>query len=381
MIKISDQRWNKLRLACAEPSAIPDALKDWFAKRVGTRAGISARIAEQQKRMYGKSVSLTQKEVADYPYTAADEKRINYYLGTLTENKISLNKNTPAFDPDRKPYKLMMTDYEFIRQAAVSRRIKDGDTLPLLNLFNLLPDAYKRKPFLYRPGDGALHNNPNIRVLFKGAIAKARRCDDPSITLLKINPVRHWKDIRSIPSRDIEYRGKKDMAVWRGASTGNRKASGRRTDLVEMFFDQQDRFDVGFSKIVDEKDSRTHLVKDMKSIKELLQYKLLVCLEGNDVATGLKWMLNSNSVVMMPRPSVCGWLMEDTLKPFVHYIPLADDFSDAEKQFGWAVNHEAACIEISKNASRYMSQFLDPRRETLIECEVFRHYLDNIVFY
>ena len=72
--------------------------------------------------------------------------------------------------------------------------------------------------------------------------------------------------------------------------------------------------------------------------------------------------------------------MEDTLEPFVHYIPLADDFSDAEELFDWAVSHEAECIEISNNASRFLSQFFDSRREVLLECEVLKRYLDNLIF-
>ena len=70
--------------------------------------------------------------------------------------------------------------------------------------------------------------------------------------------------------------------------------------------------------------------------------------------------------------------MEDKLEPFVHYIPLADDFSDAKERFDWAMNHESECIEISRNASQFIAQFLDLKTEVLIECAVIQCYLDNI---
>lgn len=58
--------------------------------------------------------------------------------------------------------------------------------------------------------------------------------------------------------------------------------------------------------------------------------------------------------------------MEDSLKPFVHYIPLADNFSDVEERFNWAVIHEAECIDISNNVSRFMNQFMNLHREIVI---------------
>jgi len=82
--------------------------------------------------------------------------------------------------------------------------------------------------------------------------------------------------------------------------------------------------------------------------------------------------------VMMAKPTICSWAMEDQLKPFVHYLPLKDDFSNLEEVYQWAISNENACIEIANNATRFIEMFLDIRRELLIECEVMRRYLDNI---
>jgi len=374
MVKRTRIRWNTLKVALTDPSAVPNALKDLWARLRGSRCSIEERIAEQQRRLYGTFTPLTRAEASACDFAEADEKRIEYYLGDIGRQPVSLNSQTPEFRPDTRPFKLTIADYTSLLQAAESRRIKDGDTLPLLHLFSLLPEEYKNKKFLYRLGDNWKKSR------FEGLIAKSRPCDDLAVTLLKINPVRNWKDLYTVGSLDIDFQQKKTEAVWRGATTGDKKTKGTRTELVQKFFYDRTHFDVGFSQVLAPKDPRAQRVKDMKSIREMLQYKFLICLEGNDVATGLKWMLQSNSVVMMPRPTTSGWLMEDRLEPFVHYIPLADDFSDAKERFDWALNNEAACIEISNNASQFMDPFLDPRRETLIECEVFRRYLNNIEF-
>ena len=48
--------------------------------------------------------------------------------------------------------------------------------------------------------------------------------------------------------------------------------------------------------------------------KEQLKCRYLLAVEGNDVASGLKWMLASNSVVLMAPPRRETWLAESRLR-------------------------------------------------------------------
>lgn len=58
-------------------------------------------------------------------------------------------------------------------------------------------------------------------------------------------------------------------------------------------------------------------------------------MEGNDVSSGLKWNLLSNSVVLMPKPTRTSWAMEEFevvgAEPWVHYIPMHADGSNTEE--------------------------------------------------
>jgi hypothetical protein len=350
-------------------------IKKRVIKLLPKRFGINERIRNIQQQAYARHIDLTAEEVSNCQYTIAEEERINYYLGATGKHRILPPDPSTLNRALQRDSRLILADYDYIFQAAISSQIIDAYTLPLLNLFNLLPAPYKRKRFLYIYGDHA-RKSP-----LEGVLAKTRRCEDRAVTLLKLNPVRHWRYVAGIPAVDVDYRRKKEMAIWRGVLTGERKASGARWDFVKKFYTSSRHFDVGFApfpKQENRADPETNLLKDRKTVEEMLRYKFLVCLEGNDVASGLKWMLSSNSVVMMPRPTVSSWVMEEKLQPFVHYIPLADDFSDAEERFHWAVNHEEECMKISRNASEYMSQFMDHRREVLIECAVLKRYLDRI---
>ena len=42
----------------------------------------------------------------------------------------------------------------------------------------------------------------------------------------------------------------------------------------------------------------------------LKKHKFILCIEGNDVASNLKWVMSSNSVAVMPKPKFESWFME-----------------------------------------------------------------------
>jgi hypothetical protein len=110
----------------------------------------------------------------------------------------------------------------------------------------------------------------------------------------------------------------------------------------------------------------------------MLRYKYLLSIEGNDVATGLKWNLASSSVVFMPIPSVSTYAMEDKLVPYVHYIPLKRDGSDLEEQLAWARANDDKCRWISEQATQYMQDlWMSPKAKSdnaLLEMLLAKYY-------
>jgi hypothetical protein len=95
----------------------------------------------------------------------------------------------------------------------------------------------------------------------------------------------------------------------------------------------------------------------------LLRHRYLISVEGDDVATNLKWALWSASAVIMPPPTMCSWAMEDRLVPWVHYVPVAHDFSNLTAVVNWceAPAHAGACQRIAAAGREYMMEhrFLD----------------------
>ena len=112
----------------------------------------------------------------------------------------------------------------------------------------------------------------------------------------------------------------------------------------------------------------------------MLKYKFLLSLEGNDVATNLKWILLSNSVVLMAKPTKCSWFMEDMLIPFTHYVPLNDDCSNIEEMYNWCMDNLDKCKVISQNATSFMKKFLNDENEKYILNKVLKEYFDKVKF-
>jgi hypothetical protein len=112
------------------------------------------------------------------------------------------------------------------------------------------------------------------------------------------------------------------------------------------------------------------------TIEEHLDYKFIMSLEGNDVASNLKWVMSSNSIAVTPKHTVETWFMEGTLIPNYHYIEVKDDFSDLEERLTYYINHPDEAEAIIQHAHEYVNQFRDEKREKLISLLVLKRYFE-----
>jgi len=207
----------------------------------------------------------------------------------------------------------------------------------------------------------------------------------------KIEQERHWGEmfLGCVYNYRKGYLGyfqrKKPMIGWRGATTGCDRFWENRGLFIKTHSDNP-YCDIGFNWITMNewlfKPQELRFIKDNlkppQTLNQQLQYKYVVSIDGNDKASDLNWKLASNSVVFMKPPVVESWLMEGLLKPWVHYVPLADDFSDLNQKLIWAENNLDKCLQIIRNANMWMGQFLDYDREQRIMNKVMERFIDNV---
>jgi hypothetical protein len=192
--------------------------------------------------------------------------------------------------------------------------------------------------------------------------------------ILNLNTPRHWSSLSDVTKYDIPFQNKNNKLLWRGSSTGK----DRRILLVEKFQNHINKnIDIKFSNLCQNVPNNNYIINNL-SIQEQLQSKFLISVEGNDVATNLKWILYSNSVVLMPKPTIVSWLMEDDLIPGKHYIEIKADFSDLEEKYQWCLKNLEECKKISENGRKYIEQFLDSNKEKKIVKKILEVYCKTV---
>ena len=196
---------------------------------------------------------------------------------------------------------------------------------------------------------------------------------------------------REVFNSDIPFFRKRGIVLWRGATTGQPNRIANRFDLVTSYFGSTNpKINIGFSNIawgtvdtsgniIDYNNYRPY-VKGKMTIKQQLEYKYLISVDGNDKSSSINWQLASNSLVFMAKPTKISWLIEDRLIPNVHYIQLKDDFSDLEEKLEWCEQNPIKCQEIVNNSTQYMSQFYEDEREKYIEAQVIMTYFRKMNF-
>ena len=306
------------------------------------------------------------------------EDRINYYTNNLTKfdkRIISIPQSLELNDKENFRWDTMQAfSFEQFYQYLVEKRhvINAHYIVAIIEHFRpfiIKNPQYANKTFLCRFGDcTTLGDHPFF--------VKARRIEDKNAMIFRFNKDRHWKAVEFVKHNDIPFDKKNgNVLVWRGGLTG--KVELRESFITKHFYNP--KCDVGFTDYPQNQFDKKYL-KPRMSMNSQLKYKYLLSLEGNDVATGLKWQLYSNSVVFMKKPTFVSWAMEDKLEPYVHYIPLNDDFSDVDEKLRWAESNQDRCEIISRNATQYIEQFRNEDIEKHIHQQILKIYFEKCEF-
>lgn len=216
----------------------------------------------------------------------------------------------------------------------------------IVEFIHYFPDSYR---WAYNPGD--------VNYLFPvPEITKSRPILDGTDKnrnniIMNLDKVRHftWVD------DPFSWEQKTCCVIFRGDTTNK----PHRTRFIEMW--------------------ETHPLCNLKSgggmdLYDHLKYRYIMTLEGNDVASNLKWVMSSNSIAVMPRPKFETWYMEARLIPNYHYIEIASDYSDLIEKVQYYESHPDEAKQIIHNAHEWVSQFKDKKREKLISLMVLQKY-------
>ncbi|MFV8430393.1 glycosyl transferase family 90 [Vibrio owensii] len=261
------------------------------------------------------------------------QERVGYYCKITTPSKLDSSKSTSL--------------------RRFSHKGQSAYTYDLKEFLRYFPDT---NPFCYYFGDEvAVEDCP---TLYK---ARPIEGNNDNSVLFKLNKRRHFQFVNDA----LDFHDKKDMAVFRGFVK-----RVHRIRFMEAMFENP-MMDAGQSNPSQE---HPEWQKDFMSIQEQLKYKFIICLEGNDVATNLKWAMSSNSVVVTPKMRFETWFMEGTLQPGVHYVEVKDDWSDFDEKINYYLENPDKAEAMIENAHRHVAQFQDEQLESLICIKTLEKY-------
>ena len=314
-----------------------------------------------------------------------------------------MNQKLKALSGKHKNNKLLYYSKNFVRQAIPMKiyqsqlesklaTIKDyhlGNIRSRLNYYNKLDHKTnlsesvgrlsefnvpkKNKTYFFDTYEYARFFDLNLKLDFKfgdvtfvpeePAVVKSRpiSSNNENSVVLNLDKVRHFTFLND----KKDFTEKKNMLVGRNAV-----GQEHRTRFLKMYIDHPW---CNIGKINDDGKDR-ELIRNVMTIDEHLDYKFILCLEGNDVATNLKWVMSSHSLAVMPVPKFETWYMEGTLIPNFHFVEIKDDFSDLEERMEYYMIHTDEALEIIKNANRYVEHFKDKHREDLLSLLVLEKY-------
>lgn len=236
----------------------------------------------------------------------------------------------------------------------------------------------------------------NTRSAAVPAFAKSRLAEPAGFTILMpLNRQWHFGPMDEVAAHDIPFAQKEPRLVWRGKTTGlfvdrpGTAERGARAHILALAAAERADIDLGFSGLTPPIETHADpalagaaraAVKGELSMGEQLACRYLLALEGHDVASGLKWMLASNSVVLMPRPRIDSWACESLMEPFVHYVPVRPDLADLDEALAWCRANDGACRRIAANANAFVAPFRDGPGERALAHAVAERVLERAQF-
>ena len=290
------------------------------------------------------SLSSREKESVDL--------RVNYYC--KTPDKILLSDIHEQLPNGKAPYKV-----KTLREHTFSN--KTGNSVYFFDTYEYTRYFPQHLRWLHIAGD-VFYKVP-APAITKSRLIPAKEEFSNEI-LINQDKVRHFCFIHD----PITWEEKKARVIFRGACHGKPlREQFLRTFINHPLFDIKDT-------ARDSSNPPEWQQKKELTLYDHLEYRYIMALEGNDVASNLKWVMSSNSVAVMPRPRCETWFMEGLLIPNYHYIEIREDYADLIERIHYYEAHPEEAKLIVQHAHEWCSQFHNKEREDMISVLVLQKY-------
>lgn len=184
---------------------------------------------------------------------------------------------------------------------------------------------------------------------------------DKDVLLLPLDDATMQFGLASVLARhgdvSLPWHERKSAVFWRGGCSGPHEDKLRLRVVNELA--GCDFADVALTEWCDwEKPYLKFippgmLTRQRAPIAQHFQYKYILIVDGNVIASAHQWPFGSGSVpVMVTHPDNKYWFQK-FLVPMVHYVPVKYDLSDLRTQITWLQTHDDEARQIALHASEF----------------------------
>lgn len=155
---------------------------------------------------------------------------------------------------------------------------------------------------------------------------------------------------------------RKNIVFWRGGSSGMDRPSIRMKVVDKLF--KNAYADVKLTKWGNWENE--HFIPeehfgDRCGLDKHFNYKYILIVDGNLIASNHQWVFGSGSVPIMITHPGNNWWFKKYLVPMKHYVPVSYDLSDLEEKIEWLVQNDDKAREISLNALEFSKEKFSPK--------------------
>lgn len=190
----------------------------------------------------------------------------------------------------------------------------------------------------------------------------------------------------AILKRNFEYyswESKKEMAFWRGRSTGWHLSPRDwdyipRMPLVLFSLRRPDLIDARFSAVFWANPDVRQIIKgeysgSVLSPEKQLAYKYLIAVDGNTFPSSLIWQLGANSTVIKNRSDYIEWFHQGLVEN-THYVSYETDCSDLESVIDFLKNNDEKARKIADNATAFANKYINYEHAALYVYLLLKEY-------
>ena len=174
-----------------------------------------------------------------------------------------------------------------------------------------------------------------------------------------------------IDTNQIPFEEKKSECIYRGNIENGSKYNFKEYENKPEINQRE------YLKKIQHKISNFDFKDDYKDIVEQIKYKYILDVDGwANTWDATIWKLYSGSV-LLKTDSIWEQWYYDKLDPWVHYVPVENDFSDLDEKIKWCILHDTECQKIVKNSREFVFKQLNWERVKKDTIGIFQKYIDE----